>query len=172
MLKTENTLSCAYITVGTGIGVGLVINGQSVKGLLHPEAGACPFHGACVEGMCASGSLAKRKGCLATELPTLPDDDETWDFSAYYIAQLVVSLILIASPEHIALGGGIFNRTCLYGKIRTYVSSLLNGYIQNENLTDPLKMEKYITASYWGLEAGLVGAVYLAQQAWDERKQE
>lgn len=83
--RKPGTSSGAYITVGTGIGVGLVINGKTVHGLVHPEAGhlqtakfsgddfvgTCPFHGSCVEGMCSTGALASRKQCLACELPNL-----------------------------------------------------------------------------------------------------
>lgn len=124
--KRENALSCAYVTVGTGIGVGIVANGQSVKGLLHPEVGhiqvkrhpsddfkgTCPYHGDCVEGMCNNIALAQRAGVAPVELPNLPDDHPVWDHAAYYIAQMCATLVLVASPEHISLGGGIFNRYC------------------------------------------------------------
>ena len=84
--------SCAYITVGTGIGVGLVCNGQTVHGLMHPEAGHimparkpgdaypgnCPYHGACIEGLCASHAIAERKGIAISDLPAVPDDDDVW----------------------------------------------------------------------------------------------
>jgi fructokinase len=135
--KETGIKSCAYITIGTGIGVGLVIGGRTVHGLLHPEAGHirtgreqgdtypgnCPFHGDCVEGMCASGALALRKGIPAADLPSLRDDDPLWTTCAYYIAALCANLVLIASPERISIGGGIMHRECLYGKIR--VSRLL-----------------------------------------------
>ena len=96
----------------------------------------------------ASGALALRGACDATELPSFPDDHPLWDYSAYYIAQLCVTLVLIASPEHITLGGGIFNRKSLYAKIRTYVQALMNGYIQNDHLTTD-KIDQYITPSFW-----------------------
>jgi fructokinase len=133
MCNGSKTSSCAYITVGTGIGVGLVVNDQTVRGLMHPEAGhlmvarqqgdtfagTCPYHGACVEGMCASGALTARKQLSdAAELADLPDDDPVWDACAYQLAQLCANLIYIASPERIVFGGGVMNRQSLYPKIR------------------------------------------------------
>lgn len=133
MSNDQNTTSSAYVTVGTGIGVGLVINNQTVRGLMHPEAGhlmvarqdgdnfpgTCPFHGACVEGMCASGALTARKQLSdASELAALSDDDPVWDACAYQLAQLCAQLVYIASPEKIRFGGGVMNRVSLYPKIR------------------------------------------------------
>ena len=154
--------SCAYITVGTGIGVGLVANGQTVKGLMHPEAGhiqvkrcpgdtfagSCPFHADCVEGMCSTGALTGRAGCAAGELPNLLDDDVLWDQCAFYIAQLCVTLVMVASPEVICIGGGVLNRACLYPKVRALTLSLLNGYIQHELLTEE-RIAEFIKPSYW-----------------------
>lgn len=130
--KKPGMTSSSYITVGTGVGVGLVVNGATVKGLVHPEGGhmlvqpcgrdtfegSCPYHGRCVEGMCSSGALCKRLNCDITDLPGLPDDHEVWDTFSYYIAQLCCNLVLIVSPERIVIGGGILNRASLYDKIR------------------------------------------------------
>lgn len=173
--------SCAYITVGTGIGVGLVINGQTVKGLLHPEGGhlqvkrqegdgyegRCPFHRDCVEGMCSSGALAERRQCSPAELATLADDDPLWDTCAYYLGQLCANLLLISSPEHIVIGGGVLNRQCLYEKIQTHTLQVLGGYIVSDLLTRE-RIGEYITPSQWGNDAGIIGALYLAKQAHDE----
>jgi fructokinase len=134
--------SCAYITVGTGIGVGLVINGGTVTGLMHPEAGhiqtarkpgdvfpgACPYHGGCVEGMSASGALAARRQCTAEELASLPDEDPVWDDCAFYLAQLCATVTMVASPERIVFGGGIMNRASLYPKIRVSTQLSISCY--------------------------------------------
>lgn len=140
MANNEHTTSSAYITVGTGIGVGLVVNNHTVRGLMHPEAGhimvgrqegdtfqgTCPFHGSCVEGMCATGALTARKGLSdSSGLANLTDDDPVWDACAYQLAQLCAQLVYIASPEKIRLGGGVMNRTCLYPKIRVYFYFLI-----------------------------------------------
>jgi fructokinase len=153
--------SLAYITVGTGVGVGLVVNGATVHGLLHPEAGhiqvakmtgddfigTCPFHGACIEGMCSTGALAKRKKCKIEELPTISDDDSLWDATAYYLAQLCANLILIVSPEQIVIGGGIMNRGILYDKIREQTRAILSDYIRHDSIITELS--EYIKASHW-----------------------
>jgi fructokinase len=76
-----------------------------------------------------------------------------------------VSLILIASPERIVFGGGVFNRTCLYDKIRAKTQDLLKGYIQHEAITTREGIEKYICASHWGNNAGIVGVAFLAFKA-------
>jgi fructokinase len=176
--KQPGQTSCAYVTVGTGIGVGLIINGATVHGLLHPEAGhlmvakqvgdtfegTCPFHGCCIEGMCSTGALAARKGCPASALPDLLDEDPLWDTCAFYLAQLCASLILIASPERIVIGGGVMNRRCLYAKIRKQTAEILKGYIQQEKITTN-QIDEYIKEPLWGNDAGIVGAAYLAQLA-------
>jgi fructokinase len=168
--------SCAYITIGTGVGVGLIINQQSVKGLLHPEAGhisvrpcsgdelyegSCPFHGTCIEGMCSIGSLAKRLNCKKSELPSIPDDHEVWDKCSYYIAQLCLNLTLIASPERISIGGGVLKRSSLFPRIRAHFIRLLNEYVQHPLLTSG-NIDTYICEPVWKDEAGIVGAAYLA----------
>ena len=179
-----NKSSIAYITVGTGVGVGLVVNGKSIHGMLHPEAGhilcqklksdenfngTCPFHGSCIEGMCSTGSLSKRRQCDVSELPNLSDDDELWNICAFYIAQLCVNLIMITSVEHISIGGGVLNRTILYTLVRKHVHTLLGGYIENDSLTLN-NLDNYITEPLSGSKAGILGAVYLGQLAYTKEE--
>jgi fructokinase len=154
--------SCAYITVGTGVGVGLVVNGATTIGLVHPEAGhiqvprfkndtfsgTCPYHGSCVEGMCSSGALAARHGCSMKDLPSLPDDDPIWDYFAYYLAQLCSNLILIASPEHITIGGGIMKRTSLFPRVRCWTATIINDYLKHSSITTQ-EIDQYISPSTW-----------------------
>ena len=158
--KTGET-SCAYITVGTGVGVGLVVNGSGVHGMAHPEAGhlmvakvvgdafpgTCPFHGACIEGLISTGALSKRKNCRAEDLPNLSDDDELWDLTAYYLAQLCASLILMVCPEYIVIGGGLMNRSILFNKIQTQTVQILNGYISLDQILK--NIDKLIVPSDW-----------------------
>jgi len=175
--------SFAYITVGTGVGVGIVANGNTVKGLLHPEAGHisvrphprdsfggnCPFHGACIEGMCATGAIAKRLNCARSELANISDDDEIWDLEAYYIAQLCANLLMIVSPEKIAIGGGVLHRTSLFPKIRQQFLEIVNQYIQHPMISSE-NIDQYISPSVWGDSAGIIGAAYLAFKALEDRK--
>ena len=120
--------SCAYITVGTGIGVGLVVNGKPVHGLMHPEGGhVCVprlpsdatyegsnptdcFGGACAENMACSLSLAKRSGLPDTShLVGLPDTHAAWDAAGHYLGAMCASLVLLVSPERIVLSGGVLD---------------------------------------------------------------
>jgi fructokinase len=157
-----------------------------VKGLLHPEgghisvrscqqdhatgfSGSCPFHGGCIEGMCSIGSLAKRLNCSKHDLPRLEDSHEIWDIAAYYIAELCVTLSLIASPERISIGGGVLKRSLLYSKIREHFLKSLNGYIQHPLLTEE-NIDHYIVEPLWKDEAGLVGAAYLAYVAYHDHQ--
>ena len=177
--SSNSSSSSAYVTVGTGVGAGLVVNRRTVAGLLHPEAGhipvrrkigddyagCCPFHGDCLEGMVCSRAIAERAGVPASELAGLEDSHPVWDSAAYYLAQLAVNMVLLASVEKVVFGGGIFNRSCLYDKIRSHVSTLLNGYIQVPALTTKEGLQGYVARSRWGLQAGLIGAVFLAVDA-------
>jgi fructokinase len=169
-----NCSSVAYVTAGTGIGVGLFINGKPVHGLLHPECGhilipihpkdekfegVCPFHGNCLEGMCTSVSLAKRKGIDISQLPSLDDNDEIWDIAAFYYSCLCVNLLLMTSIEVIVVGGGIFERKCLLPKVRSLVAKKLNGYLVHDKIQ---KMDQLIVDSTFKSDSGIVGALGLA----------
>lgn len=178
--STPPITSCAYITVGTGVGVGLVVNGDTVRGLLHPEAGhvmparypadtfagVCKFHKCCVEGMCSSVAIAARLGAPMSELPAVSDAHPVWDTTAHYIAALCATLVLVASPEKIVLGGGVMQRACLLDKVRAQTRLALNEYIQADALL-PEHIADFIAPSRWGADAGIIGAAYLAKSAYD-----
>ena len=176
--------SCAYITVGTGIGVGLVVNGASVHGLMHPEGGhlCVPrraadmafegsnpkdcFGGLCAESMACSVALAKRASLSSTaQLAHLRDDDAVWDAAAHYLGALCANVVLLVSPERIILSGGIMQRSSLWPKLRARTQAMLNGYIASDELTTTEGIESYISPSTWGNQAGMVGALTLAQHA-------
>ena len=178
--------SCAYITVGTGIGVGLVINGAPVHGLMHPEGGhlCVPlrasdvgfegpnptdcFGGLCAENMCCSIALTKR-GSLPSSaaLASLPDDDPAWEAAAHYLGALCANVVLLASPNKIVLSGGVMQRTSLFPRVRVRMLDFLNGYIQHPALASPEDAASYVVPSTWGNAAGLVGALTLAANALD-----
>eukprot|EP00123_Amoebidium_parasiticum_P008703 comp18969_c0_seq1/m.21264 comp18969_c0_seq1/g.21264 ORF comp18969_c0_seq1/g.21264 comp18969_c0_seq1/m.21264 type:complete len:298 (-) comp18969_c0_seq1:397-1290(-) len=173
----QDSKSCAYITVGTGVGVGAVINGKTVTGLMHMEGGhilvpkapgdtfegSCPFHKSCVEGMVNSNALASRKGLTIHDLPSLKDDDPLWDIAAHYLAALCMNITLLLSPEVIVLSGGVLKRNCLFPKMRSRFTELLAGYVKVDKIAN--HMDKYLVPSIFGNNIGIISALELARLA-------
>jgi len=167
--------SCMYVTVGTGIGAGLVVEGKMVHGLVHPELGHmllrqeegdpapegfCPYHRGCLEGLAAGPAIEKRWGKKAVELPP---DHEAWDLEAAYLAQMCVNAICSFSPEKIILGGGVMQQKHLFPRIRKRTQELLNGYIQHRAILEGI--DDYIVEPGLGTRSGATGALLLARQA-------
>ena len=161
-----------YMTVGTGIGVGVIVNGAPLHGLMHAEAGhstiphdfkkdpfpgICPFHGDCLEGLASGHSMFKRWG-QAPE--TLPDSHPAWEIEANYLALALVNLIYAYSPKKIILGGGVFQHPGLIQSVRIKVQAINNGYIQSNRLAD--QIEDYIQPPFLGNRSGALGAIALA----------
>lgn len=160
-----------YITVGTGIGVGVYLNGTLLHGMLHPEAGhillnkapkdtfagVCPYHPNCMEGLASGPSIEKRWGKKAMELSDRP---EVWELEAYYLAQGIVNFILTLSPHKIVLGGGVMHQEQLFPLIRTQVSELLHGYVNTKELSD---LNNYIVPPSLGDNQGIMGCLQLAK---------
>ena len=164
-----------YLTIGTGIGGGLIQGGLPLRGLVHtemghirlphdltrdPYAGGCPFHSDCFEGLASGPAILQRFGIRAEDLP---DDHPFWETEARYIALAIQDFIVTLSPRKIVLGGGIMQRSFLFGMIRAQVSSLLNGYVRHPMLLDHL--DEYILPPLLGSQAGVLGAIALAQSA-------
>jgi fructokinase len=163
-----------YITVGTGIGGGVVLAGRPLHGLLHPEFGhlrvphdrdadpfdgVCPFHGDCWEGLAAGPAIAARWGKPAEELD---DVDAVWQLEARYLALGLVSVISIISPERIVIGGGVMNASKLLSIVRDEVAELVNGYPPVPALG--LGIADYIVRPALGRRAGVLGAIALASE--------
>ncbi len=161
-----------YMTVGTGIGVGGLVNGQLLHGLLHPEAGhmllprdpqrdpftgACPYHGDCFEGLACGPAMAKRWGQPAE---TLPSDHPAWQLEAHYIALAVMNLTLMVSPQRIVIGGGVMQQTGVIDMVRREVVQLLNGYLQSDRITRDI--DQFIVPPALGNQSGMLGAIALA----------
>jgi fructokinase len=174
MLGAAKGLSSAlYITVGTGIGAGAVMNGQLLQGLSHPEMGhivvrrhpddvfegVCSFHQDCLEGVASGPAIEKRWGKKGIDLV---DQIEVWELESYYLAQAIAQYILILSPQKIILGGGVMKQEQLFPLIRKKVSSLLNGYVSFPELE--AEIDSFIVAPGLGEEAGIKGALVLASQ--------
>jgi fructokinase len=162
--------SLCYLTVGTGIGAGLVLDGAPVHGLMHPEVGhiriphdrardpfdgVCPFHGDCWEGLAAGPAIAERWGTAADRLP---DDHPAWELEAEYLALGILAIVLIASPQRVIAGGGVIQRAGLLERVRARLPELLAGYPPGPHITaDP----GYLVAPALGDEAGVLGAIAL-----------
>lgn len=169
--------SCLYITIGTGIGAGAVVEGKLVHGLTHPEmghinvrrhpedtyAGKCPYHGDCLEGLAAGPAIEARWGVKAYELQ---EDHKAWEFQAYYIAQALMNYILIISPEKIILGGGVSKQRHLLPRIQEELRKQLNGYVHHPAILE--HTDAYIVTP--GLEdrAGITGSLALGVKALEE----
>ncbi len=161
-----------YLTIGTGIGGGVIVRGKPLHGLVHPEIGhmlmshdreldpfpgVCPFHGDCFEGLASGPSMKERWGQPAE---TLPDDHPAWEIEAHHIALAVANLILCYSPRRIVVGGGVMQHTGLFALVRCKAQQLLNGYIQSTQITE--RIEEYIVPPMLGSQAGVLGAIALA----------
>ncbi|MEM7029814.1 MAG: ROK family protein [Chloroflexota bacterium] len=169
-----------YLTVGTGIGGGGMVNGQLIHGLLHPEMGHmriphdweadpypgfCPFHGDCFQGLTAGPALLGRWGQRGE---TLPAAHPAWPLEAHYLALGLVNYICVLSPQRIVLGGGVMEQHHLFPLIRQEVKTLFNGYLQVPEILD--MDETYIVPPQLGQRAGVLGAIALAQRAFPGRK--
>lgn len=169
--------SVCYITIGTGVGGGLLHNGVPAHGALHPEvghlktrravgdtfAGTCPFHGDCVEGLIAGPALQARFGQASNGVP---DDHPNWSFVAHDLAALLTAVSLTASPSRIVIGGGIgIGRPILLDQVRAAVLRELNGYLSH--VTDGT-IDRYIVLAGLGENAGPLGAIALGLTALDQ----
>jgi fructokinase len=161
-----------YITVGTGIGVGYIVNGKTLHGLIHPEGGhafiphdrtadpfpgVCPYHGDCMEGLASGPAMAARWGLPAE---VLPDEHPGWDLEAKYLAYMISNLILNFSPQRVVLGGGVPQHVGLIEKIRANVYQQINGYIRSSKVLEHI--DQYIVPPTLGNRAGVLGAIALA----------
>jgi len=162
----------AYITVGTGVGVGLIVNGLPTRGFAHCELGhirvprlagdgfpgSCPFHGDCVEGLAAGPSLVARVG--AERVAHLNADDPIWDSVAWAIAQMCHAIVCAAAPRAIAIGGGVMERQPhLLERVEQMLVQSLAGYMQLP------EGEAYLRVPALGADAGPLGAIALAMSA-------
>lgn len=164
----------AYVTVGTGIGVGLVIAGRTVTGLGHPEAGhllprlarghgdfagTCPYHGDCLEGLASGPAI---QAAFGGSLADLVADHPAWGIVADYLGQLCASLILTVAPEHIVLGGGVMTQRRLFPMVRAQALARLAGYAAA--WCAPGIAEARITPPGCAEPPGLIGAYLLAER--------
>jgi fructokinase len=163
-----------YLTIGTGIGGGGMVNGRLMHGLVHPEmghvriphdletdpfAGTCPFHGDCLEGL-ASGPAMNARWLQPAE--QLPADHPGWALEARYLALALVNFICTVSPERIVIGGGVMSSGRLFPLIRQQALELLGNYVRAPQLLNGI--DDYIVPPWLGEHAGVLGALALAQR--------
>jgi len=166
-----------YLTIGTGIGGGYLINGKSLIGLLNlemghiriphnreldPFHGSCPFHDDCFEGLASGPAIEKRLGVTGV---IVPESDAFWDIEAEYVASALMNYILTLSPKKIILGGGVMQREFLFPKIRRKVLELLKGYVSSKSVLESI--DQYIVPPGLGNQSGSMGAIALAMQLED-----
>jgi fructokinase len=165
-----------YITVGTGIGGGVVVNGEAVHGLLHPEighirvahdldndpfTGSCQFHGDCLEGLASAPALSQRWGRPPESLPAT---HPAWELEARYLASVIAILVYTLSPHRIILGGGVMQHDALFPMIRRNVGHFMNGYIAKPQLRE--EIDRYIVPPGLGRHSGVLGAILLASRCY------
>jgi fructokinase len=164
-----------YITVGTGIGGGVMANGTLLHGLIHPEFGhmriphdrtgdpfdgVCPYHGDCFEGLASGDAIRRRWGERPEELAA---DERVWQLEAGYIAFGLMNVICTISPQRIVIGGGVMNEPSLLPLVRRRVTELASGYFGAAEIVD--RVDDYIVAPALGDRAGVLGAFELARLA-------
>jgi fructokinase len=165
----------AYVTIGTGIGAGLVVNGRPAHGFAHSELGhiriarlpgdvwpgSCPFHGDCVEGLASGVAIAARAGMPAN---VVPSHDPLWEPVAHALAQLLHTLVLTTAPRRILIGGGVVQlRPELLESMRRQLAMSLNGYLDLDALIGSI--DRYVVPPGLGTLAGPLGALALAADA-------
>ncbi len=166
--------SVCFLTVGTGIGAGLVIEGKPVHGLIHPEVGHlriphdlsrdpfrgnCPAHGDCWEGLASGPAIAERWGKPSTELP---DGHPAWPLEAEYLALGILSIVCVVSPQRVIVGGGVMGRPPLMQAVRQRLRELVGDYLDTPALS--AEIDDYLVPPELGDDAGVLGAIALAQE--------
>lgn len=174
MGEVKDLRHAVYVTIGTGIGAGVMQNGQLVQGASHPEighmritrhtedsfAGSCPFHQDCLEGLASGPALGQRWMQPAQQLHA---DHPAWSMQAYYLAQMCMNITLCYGPQRIVLGGGVAAQGHLLPLIRREFVRQINGYCSPQIITS---VDTYIQRSALGSNAGQIGCLLLAEATW------
>ncbi|MBN2238472.1 MAG: ROK family protein [Dehalococcoidales bacterium] len=171
----QDTDNLVYLTVGTGIGGGGMVNGRLIHGLVHPEmghiriphdydrdpfTGCCPYHGDCLEGLASGKAVELRWNKRGEELPP---DHPAWELEAEYLAYGLNNIICTLSPQRIIIGGGLMGIPGLLPKVREKVVALLAGYVDSPAITE--EIDSYLVTPGLGERSGVLGAIALAKMA-------
>ena len=167
-----------YVTIGTGIGGGVIVDGRPVHGLVHPEhghlrvrrradddfPGVCPYHGDCIEGLASGPAIAARAGGRA---PTLPPEHPVWADVADELGDLMAALVLALSPERIVVGGGVgYGQRWLLPRIHHAALDRLGGYVA---ALDSETITSLIVPAGLGEDAGPLGSIAIGLDALEQR---
>jgi fructokinase len=178
----QNLRDFAYVTVGTGVGVGLIHDGRPLVGAHHPELGHarvarapgddfpghCSFHGDCVEGLASGPAIKARCGVEAAQVPL---HDSAWLRVAHALGQLAHLLVVSVAPQRILMGGGVLvKRPQLFAQIRLSLAESLNDYLEIEELANGL--DSYIMPPGLGADAGPLGALAVAIDTHEQARPE
>ncbi|MBK1828674.1 ROK family protein [Haloferula rosea] len=158
-----------YITIGTGIGGGGLIDGRMLRGAVHSEfghwlprrapgddfAGVCPFHGDCLEGLASGPAIARRWGMEAKDLAP---DHKAWEFESFYLAQAVMTLLATVCPERVVIGGGVSQAEDFHKLVEEKVRDWAEGYFPALEENRP-----FVVAPQHEQQAGIKGALMLCQ---------
>ena len=165
-----------YITIGTGIGAGLMERGRLIHGRSHTEighiflrkidgdefSGVCPYHGArCAEGLVSGPAIEARAGRAGAQIP---DDDQIWPLVSGYIGQLCATIFFTTSPAKIILGGGVMARAHLFPEIQRAFKECIGDYWGARDGLEH-ELERFIVPVALGGDAGVIGAMAMAAEA-------
>jgi fructokinase len=168
-----------YLTIGTGIGGGAMVNGHLVHGVMHPEMGhimvpqdisrdpfegVCAYHKNCLEGL-ASGPSMKERWRVKSALD-LPEHHPAWDLEADYLGSAAATFTMVLSPKRIVMGGGVMRQLHLLPKIRTKMLDVLKGYVQKDAVTK--YVDEYVVGPGVGENSGVLGSMALAERSFAE----
>jgi fructokinase len=171
----RDVMNLVYLTIGTGIGGGVVVDGVPIHGLMHPEIGhiyprrhpldgtfdgVCPFHRDCMEGVASGPAILARTGASLGELG---ETHPQWEIQADYLGQLCAQLVVTVSPQRIVMGGGVMSQSRLLPLIRARMRHWLGGYIDRSEIGSGI--DRYVVAPELGERAGVLGALVLAMHA-------
>jgi len=166
-----------YVTISTGIGVGMVFDGRLYRGFegAHPEFGhhvidpsgplcSCGAHG-CWEIMASGPAMAKFAKC-STAFETCQEADRgnpaalaAIKREGTYLGVGFANLVNIFVPDVIIFGGGVMQRKELF------LEAIQNGIRKNCSMV-PYEKTRLVPAQF-GVQAGLIGAA----QVWIQRFQ-
>jgi fructokinase len=168
---SRNDSHSLYLTIGTGIGGGYIVEGKPLRGLaslemghirvphdpqVDPFGGACPYHGDCFEGLASGPAIQARFNQRAE---TLPDDHSFWNVESTYIAHALANYVLTLAPKRIIIGGGVMQKEFMFPNVRKKVQELLNAYINHRSILE--QIDQYIVPPALGSRAGVLGAIAL-----------